>query len=70
MVIKLPMYAALHDVYPAAEINFAFRRKVKMTATCNFVSLGDETRDLLVKKWKRKKKRGKEKRKIIYHMIG
>ena len=32
-----------------------------MTATCNFVSLGDKMRELLVKKWKRKQKeRGKE----------
>ena len=27
-----------------------------MTATCNFVSLGDKMRELLVKNWKRKKK--------------
>ena len=35
-----------------------------MTATCNFVPLGDKMRELLVKKWK------KEKKKIIDHMIG
>ena len=43
-----------------------------MTATCNFVSLGDKMRELLVKKWKRKEKRERErkKRRIIDHMIG
>ena len=40
MVIKLSMYVALHDVYPTIYVNFAFRRKVKATAACNFVSLG------------------------------
>ena len=43
-----------------------------MTATCNFVSLGGKMREQLAEKWKRmkrKKKRGKEKRKIIDHMI-
>ena len=72
MVIKLLMYVGLHDVYPAMEVKFAFRRKVKMTATCNFVSLGGKMREQLAEKWKRmkrKKKRGKEKRKIIDHMI-
>ena len=52
------------------EVNFAFRMKVKMAATCNFVSLGDKMRELLVKNRKERKKRGKEKRKIIDHMIG
>ena len=69
MVIKLSMYAALYDVHPTIDVNFAFRRKLKVTATCNFVSLGEKIRELLVKKWKKKKKkkkkkRGKEKRKI------
>ena len=41
-----------------------------MTATCNFVSLGDKMRELLVKKWKRKERGEKEKRKKIDHMIG
>ena len=42
-----------------------------MTATCSFVCLGDKMCELLVKKWKKKrKKRGKEKRKIIDHMTG
>ena len=41
-----------------------------MTATCNFASLGDKMRQLSVKKRKRKKMTGKEKRKIIDHMIG
>ena len=41
-----------------------------MTATCNFVSLGDKMPELVVKKWKRKRKQRKEKRKIIDHMIG
>ena len=36
--------------YPIMEVNFAFRRKVKMTATRSFVSLGDKMRELLVKK--------------------
>ena len=51
------------------EVNFAFRRKMKMTATCNFVALGDKLHELLVKKCKRKKKDMK-KRKITDHMIG
>ena len=41
---------------------FSFRRKVKVTATCNFVSLGDKMRELLVKKWK---ERIKEARRAI-----
>ena len=55
MVIKLSMYVVLHDVYPAMDVNFAFRRKVKMITSCNFVPLEDKMR-------KRKKKR-KEKKK-------
>ena len=51
----------LHDLYPAMEVNFAFRRKVKMTVTCNFVSLGEKMRGLLVKKWKKKEKREENK---------
>ena len=61
MVIKLSMYVGLHDVYPVIKVNFTFRRKVKMTATCNFVSLGEKMRELVVKKWKRKKKREEKK---------
>ena len=34
-----------------------------MTATCNFVSLGDKMCKLLVKKWKRKEKEKKRKEK-------
>ena len=40
-----------------------------MTAACNFIPLGEKTRELLDKNGKRKKKR-KEKRKITDHMIG
>ena len=63
MVIELLMYyVGLHDLYPTIDVNFAFRRKMKITATCNFVSLGDKMREILVKKWKRKKKREEKKR--------
>ena len=41
-----------------------------MTATCNFVSLGDKMRELLVKKWKRKKKERKKREKNFDHIIG
>ena len=38
---------------------------MKITATCNFVSLGDKMRELFVKKMEKKEKMtGKEKRKI------
>ena len=56
MVIKLSMYVCLHDVYPAMDVNFPFRREVKMTAACNFISLGEKIRVLLDKNSKRKKK--------------
>ena len=59
MVIKLSMYVGLHDVYPAMDVNLTFWRKVKMTAACNFISLGGEMRELLDKNGRRKKK-GKE----------
>ena len=35
--MKLSMY-----VGPKMDVNFAFSKKVKMTATCNFVFLGDK----------------------------
>ena len=57
MVIKLfMMYVGLHDVYPTRDVNFAIRRKVKMTATCDFVSLGDKMRELKERKKERKRK--------------
>ena len=40
-----------------------------MTAACNFISLGEEMRELLDKNGKRNKKKIK-KRKITDHMIG
>ena len=58
MVIKLSMHVGLHDAYPAMNVNLAFWREVKMTAACNFISLGEEMRELLDKNGK-KKKRGK-----------
>ena len=65
------MYVGLHDVYPTKDLNFAFTRKVKITSFCNFVSLEDKMRKLLVKNWKRKKKGEEKKRgKIINHTIG
>ena len=67
MVIKLSMYVGLHNVYPAMNVNLAIWREVKMTAACNFISLGEKMRELLDKNGKRKKK---EKRKITDHMIG
>ena len=42
-------------VYSAKKVNFAFRRKLKMTATCNFVSLGEKMHELLVKKMGKKR---------------
>ena len=42
MVIKLSMSMGIHDVYPAMVVNFAFSRKVKKIAACNFVSLGEK----------------------------
>ena len=59
------MYAAPHSIYIAMEVNFAFRRKVKMTTTCNFVSLGDKMRELLVKRMENKEERGKENKLLI-----
>ena len=42
-----------------------------MTASCNFITFGEKMRELLDENGKRKKKkRGKEKRKITFHMIG
>ena len=51
--------------YPIMVVNFAFRRKAKMTATCSFVSFGDKMRELLVKLLlveKKEKKREEKKR--------
>ena len=60
MVIKLSMYVGLHDVYPVMDVNLAFWREVKMTAVCNFISLGEEMCELLDKNGKKeKRKRGK-----------
>ena len=60
MVIKLLMYVGLHDVYPAMEINFAFWIEVKMSAACNFVSLGEKhTWTIRQKREKKVKKRRK-----------
>ena len=42
MVIKLSMYVGLHEVYPALDVNLAFRGEVEMTAACNFISLGEK----------------------------
>ena len=66
------MYVGLHNVYPAMDVNFAFRRKVKMTATCDFVSLGEKMRELFVKngKGKKKNRKKKEREKNIDHMTG
>ena len=55
MVIKLSMYVDLHDVYPAMHVNLAFSREVKMTAACNFISLGEKMRELLDKNGKKRK---------------
>ena len=64
MVIKLSMSVGIHDVYPAMVVNFAFSRKVKKIAACNFVSLGEKKmRELLDKKGKRNKKKEKRKEK-------
>ena len=57
MVIKLSMYVGLHDVYPAMDVNFAFWREVKITAACNFISLGEKMRELLDKNGKRDKEK-------------
>ena len=53
----------LHNVYPVMKVNFAFRREVKMTATCNFLFLGEKVRKLFVKKWKRLERIKEKKRK-------
>ena len=55
MVIKLSMFVGLHDMYPTMDVNLAFCREVKMTAACNFISLGEKIRELLDKNGKRKK---------------
>ena len=41
---------------------FAFLRKVKMTAACNFISLREKMRELLDKNGTRKKKEKKRKK--------
>ena len=41
-VIELLIFVALYVIYPAMMVNFAIGRKVKMTAPCNFVSLGEK----------------------------
>ena len=59
MVIKLSIYVGLHDVYPVMEINFAFRRKVKMTATCNLICVFGRKKNELTISLKRQKKKEK-----------
>ena len=54
MVIKLSISVGLHDINPAMVINLAFSRKVKMTAVCNFLSLGETMCELIDIKEKRK----------------
>ena len=49
MVIKLSMYLGVHDVYPAMNAKLAFSKEAKMTAACNFISLGEGMRELLDK---------------------
>ena len=61
MVMKLSMYVGPHNVYPTMNVNLAFLRKVKMTAACNFVSLGEKIGELLDKNGRRKKKEKKTK---------
>ena len=51
------MNVGLHDVYPAMEVNFLFRRKVKVIAICNFASLGEKILNYYLKKGKNEKKR-------------
>ena len=46
MVINLSMYVDLHYVYPAMNVNFSILKEVKMTATCNFITLGENMREL------------------------
>ena len=55
MVMKFSISAglALHDVFPAMVVNFAFCKKVKITPACHFVSLGDQMREPLDKKGKK-----------------
>ena len=55
MVIKLSMYVGM-------DVNLAFWREVKMTAACNFISLGEKLRELLDKNGKKKKKWEENKR--------
>ena len=62
MIMKLSMYVGLHDVYPAMDVNLAFCKEVKMTAACNFISLGEKMRELLNKNGERKEKREEKKR--------
>ena len=54
MVIKLSMYVGLHDIYPTMDVNLAFWREVKITAACNFISLGEKMRELLDENGKKK----------------
>ena len=60
MVIKLSTYVGLHDVYPTMDVNLAFCKEIKMTAACNFISLGEKICELLDKNGIRKKKRKEE----------
>ena len=56
MIIKLSISVGLHDVYPAMVVNFAFRRKVKMTTAFNCL------RELLDKKDENRKNKREEKK--------
>ena len=43
MVIKREMYVGLHNIYPAMDqCKFGILKEVKMTAACNFISLGEK----------------------------
>ena len=61
------MSIGLNDVYPMINVNFALRRKVKMTSTCKFVSLGDKMHTLLVKNGKEKNERKRKERNYLSH---
>ena len=50
MVMKLLMYAGLHDVYPGMEVNLSILKE--MSAACTFIFLGENMRKLLDKKVK------------------
>ena len=60
MVIKLLMFVGLHNVYPAMDVNFTFRWKVKIPLPVILCLWEKKMHELLVKNRKeRKKKREK-----------